>query len=124
MDDNRVHEFEQELWVGGPEVYEAKVARDCLMALPAEPFVFGGDQAIAAVKATPRWDEVEFSDSQISRPAEGLIVFAYRAKARRGGETAYHALCSSTYRRLSHEEWVVIQHQQTPLGVMVANPDL
>ena len=123
MDDDRVREFERELWVGGPEVYEAKVARDCLMALPAEPFLFSGEQAVAAVKNTPRWDDVEFTDSRIERPAEGLIVFAYRAKAKRSGATAYHALCSSTLQRLAHEEWVVIQHQQTPLGVLVANPD-
>lgn len=123
MDDNRVHDFERELWVGGHEVYETKVARDCVMALPAKPYLFDGPAATEAVKATPRWDEVEFTDTRIERPEEGLIVFAYRAKASRADETAYHALCTSTLRRLGPEEWVVIQHQQTPFGVLVADPE-
>ncbi len=122
MDDDRVRAFERELWIGGSEVYEAKVARDCVMALPARPFLFDGPAATTAVKATARWEEVEFADPRIARPEEGLIVFAYRAKARRAGEV-YHALCTSTLLRLAHEEWVVVQHQQTPLGVLVADPD-
>lgn len=122
MDDDRVIEFEHELWVGGPEVYEAKVASNCLMALPAEPFLFDGRAAIEAVKATPRWDEATFADTRIERPEEGLIVLAYRVKAKRGDQKHYHALCTSTMRRLAHEDWVVVQHQQTPLGVMLAEP--
>lgn len=124
MDDDRIWEFERELWVGGPEVYEKKVAVDCVMALPAAPFLFDGRAAIEAVKATPRWDEARFEDTRVERPEEGLIVIAYRVLARRGGtEKEYHALCTSTLQRLAHEDWVVIQHQQTPLGVMVAEPE-
>jgi hypothetical protein len=29
-------------------------------------------------------------------------------------DETYEAHCTSTYRRLSHEEWRVVQHQQTP----------
>jgi len=123
MDNDRVREFERELWVGGPEMYEGKVARDCVMALPASPFLFDGPAATEAVKATPRWDEVEFTDMRIERPQEGLIVFAYRARASREDGHSYNALCTSTMRRLGHEEWVVVQHQQTPFGVLVADPE-
>lgn len=123
MDDDRVHEFERELWVGGPEVYEARVAPDCVMALPAEPFLYDGRAATEAVKATPRWSEANFEDTRIERPQEGLIVFAYRVHASRDGQDKdYHALCTSTLLRKGHEDWIVVQHQQTPLGIAVKEP--
>ena len=40
-------------------------------------------------------------------------MIAYHAKATREAET-YEAHCTSTYRRLEHEVWRVVQHQQTP----------
>ena len=112
MEDHRVWDFEKSLWTGGADRYRELVDDECLMVLPAPPFVMSGAQAIEAVADTPRWDDVEFSNSQIARPQEGLIVIAYDAQARRGGES-YHAFCTSTLRRLSHEEWRVVQHQQT-----------
>ena len=91
------------------------------MALPSEPYLFVGESATRAVENTPQWDEAELLEKTVSRPQEGLIVIAYRVEARRG-EESYHALCTSTLRRLAHEEWDVVQHQQTPLGVLVADP--
>ena len=122
MDDARIWEFERELWVGGSDAYRSMVSENCVMALPAQPFIYDGEAAITAVENTPRWNSVDFSDTKVERPQEGLIVIAYRARASRDGK-AYHALCTSTLQRLGHEEWVVVQHQQTPLGVMVADPD-
>ncbi len=122
MDDSRIWEFEEDLWAGGREVYERKVAPNCLMALPARPYLFDGPEAIAAVQDTPRWESASFADKRVERPAEGLIVIAYRVLAKRGGET-YHALCSSTLLRVGHEDWRVVQHQQTPFGQPVAPPD-
>lgn len=121
MEDDRIWTFEHELWIGGADVYRERVSKDCLMALPEQPYLFGGEQATEAVEHTPRWEDVELSDRKVSRPQEGLIVIAYRAQARRG-DKSYHALCTSTLRRLAHEEWDVVQHQQTPLGVVVADP--
>ena len=120
MNDERLWNFEKSLWTGGPEVYDEKVAEDCVMALPAQPYVFDRAAAVAAVKDTPRWDSVEFSSRRVERHQEGLIAIAYRARATRGGEDPYEALCTSTLLRLGHEHWVVIQHQQTPLGVEIA----
>lgn len=97
---------------GGEEVYRQYVAEDCLMVLPAPPFVMTGEAAIRAVAETPRWSRAELSDLQIRRPREGLIVLAYAVAAERG-EEAYHAFCTSTYIRLDHETWRVVQHQQT-----------
>lgn len=113
MDDDRVWSFEKSLWTGDPDQYRELVDDECLMALPQPPYVFGGAQAIEAVANTPRWSGVEFDDGRIARLQEGLIVIAYSVKASRG-EEIYEAHCTSTYRRLSHEEWRVVQHQQTP----------
>jgi len=122
MDDQRIWDFERDLWLGDGDVYEERVGDECLMALPTQPFLFGGKAAIDAVSKSPRWDDVTFAEKKVSRPQEGLIVIAYRALASRGDE-AYPALCTSTLRRIEHEEWDVVQHQQTPLGTLVADPD-
>ena len=121
MNDDRLWDFERELWTGGAEVYESKVAEGVVMSLPAAPFLYDRRAAIEAVRKTPRWDSVEFTETRVERH-DGLIVIAYRAQARRG-EQNYDALCTSTLLRRGHEDWVVIQHQQTPLGVEVADPD-
>lgn len=114
MDDERIWGSEEGLWTGSAERYRASVDDQCLMVLPAPPFVMSGRQAIEAVANTPRWSKVELSERQVARPQEGLIVIAYKAKAEREGSAPYEAHCTSTYRRLAHEEWRVVQHQQTP----------
>ncbi len=121
MDDERIWDFERGLWQGGEDVYRARLDEACLMALPEQPFVFDSAAAFEAVSHTPRWDEVEFSDQRVSRPEEGLIVIAYRASAS-SGDKHYHALCSSTLRRLAHEDWRIVQHQQTPFATNIADP--
>ena len=114
MDDARVWEFEESLWTGEADHYRTLIDDECLMVLPAPPFVFDGKAAIEAVAGTPRWETVALTDRQVSRPQEGLIVIAYHAKAGRDGHEGYEAHCTSTLRRLSHDEWRVVQHQQTP----------
>lgn len=113
MDDDRVWAFEESLWTGDADHYRESIDDQCLMALPQPPFVMSGAEAIDAVASTPRWSSVEISQRQVARPQEGVIVIAYRARAEKGGE-GYEAHCTSTYRRLEHEVWKVIQHQQTP----------
>lgn len=112
VDDARIWEFERSLWVGNAELYEDAIDDECLMVVPAPPFVLTGRQAIEAVKQTPRWLEVEFSNNRVARPQEGLIVVAYDVHAFKE-DREYNAHCTSTYRRLEHQEWRVIQHQQT-----------
>ena len=70
--------------------------------------------------ATPTWDRAELSDRHASRPQEGLIVVAYRVRAEKDGHAGYEAWCSSVHRRLQHELWPVVQHQQTPVGALPA----
>ena len=114
MEDDRVWSFEKSLWTGDADHYRQLIDKECVMVVPTPPFVLQGDAAIEAVAATPRWDEIEISDGRIVRPQEGLIVVAYTANARKEGGSGYEAHCTSTYRRLGHDEWRVIQHQQTP----------
>jgi hypothetical protein len=111
MDDDRIWSFERDLWIGDPALYERAIDDECLMALPSPPFILTGRDAIEAVKATPRWNEVVFNERRVSRPQQGLIVAAYKVLASRGDER-FEAYCTTTYRRLSHEEWRVVQHQQ------------
>jgi hypothetical protein len=114
MDDERVWAFEESLWTADAERYLASIDETCLMVLPAPPFVLTGEQAIAAVSATPRWNKVTLSERQVARPQEGLIVVAYKAAAAMDGGESYAAHCTSTYRRIGHEEWRVVQHSQLP----------
>lgn len=114
MDDSRLWSFEESLWTEGPDNYREKVDGEVVMVLPQPPFVYRGDAAIEAVAATPVWDGAELDERQVSRPQEGLIVIGYRVRAHRGDET-YEAHCTSVIRRLEHEVWRVVQHQQTPV---------
>ena len=114
MDDERIWAFEESLWTADAQHYRESIDAECLMVLPAPPYVMSGEQSIQAVSQTPRWSKVILSDRQVARPQEGLIVIAYKARAEREGSAPYEAHCTSTYRRLGHEEWRVVQHQQTP----------
>ena len=84
MDDNRIVGFERALWVGEADVYRRCVSRDCLMVVPAQPFLLRGEEAISSVENTPRWDSVDFAEFEIRRPQEGLIVVGYSVDASRG----------------------------------------
>lgn len=112
MEDQRIWEFERSLWVGGADRYHELIDEACVMVVPAEPFVMTGTQAADAVSNTPRWDDVQFESRIVTRPQEGLIVIGYHARATRERE-AYEAYCTSTLRRIAHDEWRVVQHQQT-----------
>lgn len=113
MEDERVWSFEESLWTADALHYQESIDDEVLMVLPTPPFVLDGQAAIEAVTHTPRWSEVELTERRVSRPQEGLIVVAYHVRASREGET-YEAWSTSTYRRIAHEEWRVVQHQQTP----------
>jgi hypothetical protein len=114
VEDDRIWAFEESLWTGDAERYHELIDDECVMVLPNEPFVLKAAAAIEAVAATPRWSRVEFSEQQVMRPQEGLIAIAYKAEASREGASGYTAYCTTTMRRLAHDVWRVIQHQQTP----------
>lgn len=113
MEDERIWAFERSLWDASPEHYHELMDETCILVLPTPPYVLVGNAAIDAVAATPRWDDVRLENRQVVRPQEGLIVIGYHAQVSRGQEQ-YEAHCTTTLRRLAHEEWRVVQHQQTP----------
>ena len=115
MDDARVWGSEEGLWSGDVEHYRAVIDAECLMVLPDRPYVFTGGDAVAEVSRTPRWTEVRFSDQKVSRPQEGLIIVAYSVDASKG-EEFFRAFCTTTYRRIEHDDWRVVQHQQLPVS--------
>lgn len=114
MDDDRIWTFEESLWTGDADHYRESIDDECVMVVPQPPFVMTGEQAADSVADTPRRSSVSFSHQQVMRPQEGLIVIGYTADAGRDDGERYVAHCTSTYRRLEHEEWRVVQHQQTP----------
>lgn len=115
MQDDRLWGFEQSLWLQGRENYREKVDPEVVMILPRPPYVLAGEDAIAAVMATPVWDRAELTERHVGRPQEGMIVVAYRVRAEKDDQTSYEAWCSSVYRHLEHEVWRVVQHQQTAI---------
>jgi hypothetical protein len=119
MEDQRVWAFEESLWTADADHYRESIDESALMVVPQPPYVLESEAAVEAVSQTPRWDAVRFSDQRIVRPQEGLIVVAYKVEASKGnagggGDETYVAHCTSTYRRIEHERWTVVQHQQTP----------
>lgn len=114
MDDARIWELEESLWTGTAEQYEKLIDGDCLMVVPMPPYILGGTDAADTMGTTPRWDSVELSNRMVTRPQEGLIVVAYTAHAQKADHDDYEAHCTTVLRRLEHDEWRVIQHQQTP----------
>jgi hypothetical protein len=113
MEDSRVWEFEQSLWTGDAQHYRDSIDSNCVMVLPKPPFVMAGGEAVDAVSQSPRWTEVVLSHRQVVRPQEGLIAIAYKAEAHLDQREFYEAFCTSTYRRIAHDVWKVVQHQQT-----------
>lgn len=114
MEDQRAWSLEESLWTGEPSLIPAVIDRECLMVIPTPPHILSADVAVGAMTDAPRFSQVRFGNAQISRPEKGLIVLAYTAHARRAGDEPYVAHCTSTWRRLRHQDWRLVQHQQTP----------
>ena len=113
MEDARIREFETSLWTGDADHYRDLIDPECVMVVPAKPFMLSGEQAIETVSHTPRWKSVELEDLQIVRPEDGMIAIAYHARASRDGQDqAYEAYCTTTLRRRGHDDWKVVQHSQ------------
>ena len=115
MEDARVWAFEESLWRATSEHYHDSIHEQGLMVVPEPPYILEGGQAADLVSGTPRWDEVKFSEQHVTRPHEGLIVIAYQMDANKADVSPYKAHCTSVYLRLGHDDWKVVQHQQTPV---------
>ncbi|MES2712313.1 MAG: nuclear transport factor 2 family protein [Pseudomonadota bacterium] len=114
MAEDAIWTLEESLWTGDAQRYHELVGDDCVMVLPAAPFIMSGEEAIEAVASTPRWSGVRFSEERSAQPREDVVVIAYRATAEREGADAYEAYCTTTWHRVSDQDWRVVQHQQLP----------
>lgn len=114
MEDQRAWAIEESLWTGEPSTYPDLIDPFCLMVIPAPPHILPADLALRSMSKGQRWTRVAFAETHVSRPEEGLIVLAYRATANKDDGTNYVADCTSTWRRQGHEDWKLVQHQQTP----------
>jgi hypothetical protein len=114
MDDQRAFAIEESLWTGDPAGYPDLIDPACLMVIPAPPHILPAAEALRSLTKGARWSRVTLHDPHIARPEEGLIVLAYRATANKDDGTNYVADCTSTWRRQGHENWKLVQHQQTP----------
>lgn len=112
MEDERVWAHEKRLWTGSGADAAGIIDASCLMVVPAAPFVMEGDEARQAMDRAPCWTQVDLAHGRIARPQDGLIVVAYQAFARREDGEDYSAWCTSTYRRVGHHDWHLVQHQQ------------
>ncbi|PWW02148.1 uncharacterized protein DUF4440 [Hoeflea marina] len=108
-----VQDLERRLWLEGSPAYEEILAPDCIMAFAAPVGILRGAAIHQSLKALPRWDDVEISETDLAQPDDSTLVHAYRAVGHREGDAPYRAYCTSTYRRTG-EGWCLIQHQQTP----------
>lgn len=114
MEDQRAWAIEKTLWIGNPASYPALMDPSCLIVIPAPPHILSAEEALRGMAQAPRWSGVEFSDTRVERPKKGLIVLAYSVQANRADNADYRAYCTSTWQRKGHEDWRLVQHQQTP----------
>ena len=114
MEDERVWHHERQLWTGSVEDFARAIDETSLMVIPAPPFVLAGDEIVQALAKGTRFSKLGIAHGRITRPQEGLILVAYKAAADGHGEPQYLALCTTSWRRIAHDDWLIVQHQQTP----------
>lgn len=108
-----IWEIERALWLEGADAYQAHLAPNCLMAFGPMGIIADG-AIVETIRNAPRWSDVIMSSQTLVEPADGVAIIAYSAQGERDGETAYRALCTSTYVK-AEGRWAIAQHQQTPL---------
>lgn len=74
---------EEAWWTMGAAEARRRMSPVCLMVFPEG--VMQGDQIIAGLADSPRWDSVRITDRRMAEQGD-IVVLAYRAQAVRGGE--------------------------------------
>lgn len=116
MTDEEAWRIEESLWKGSAADFADRVSANCLMAFADPVGVISGTEAAEGLIALERWATVDITAEKIARPGEDLIILAYRAEGQRDLAPAYRAYCTSTYHRSAGGRWLLVQHQQTPIG--------
>jgi hypothetical protein len=107
--------LERDFWLAGADVFETRMAKECVMVFPWPVGILGHDGIVGGLRTAPRWTAVDLTQQRMAVPDAETVCLAYRADARRQGEDGYSALCGSTYVRRS-DGWKLAAHQQTPLA--------
>jgi hypothetical protein len=102
--------IERELARGGADAYRRYLHADAVLIVPG--MVLDRVETIAAMDASPGWDEFTMERERVIPLAEGAALLTYRFDGRRG-EVRYAAQMGSVYVERDGE-WRMIFHQQTP----------
>ena len=116
MTDDDAWRIEESLWKGSPAAFADRVSSNCLMVFADPIGVISGTEAVEGINELERWVTVEMTGKQIARPSRDIAILAYRAEGRRDVAPTYRAYCTSTYHRSGDGRWLLVQHQQTPIG--------
>jgi hypothetical protein len=106
-------QMERDFWLEGPDVFEERLAAECLMVLPGVG-TLDRQQVIESLHNAPRWTDVEMHAQREAVVGNTVAVLAYEAIGRRESATPYRTACTSTYVLEHHRAWRMVQHQQTP----------
>lgn len=109
MDDLR--NTERRLWEEGVGAYEELMAPECVMAF-GPIGIMDRTEIVDSMRNAPRWSGVDMIDITQTRPADNVLIIAYRALATKSGADPYEAVCTSTYVTIDGR-WKLAQHQQS-----------
>lgn len=107
-----LYAIEEELASGDGDVYDRHLAADALVVVPGA--VLDREGTVAAMDASPGWDEFSLDERGVSELADDAALLTYRFHGRRG-EDIYEAILASAYRRDPDGGWKLAHHQQTPI---------
>jgi hypothetical protein len=105
--------IERELATGDGDAYRRHLADPAVVIVPGD--LLDREDTVAAMDASPGWDEFTIEDERLLALAADAAVLTYRFRARRG-EISYEAVLSSAYGRRPDGSWDLVLHQQTPVG--------
>ena len=105
---------ERGFWLDGPAFYADHMLPGAQMTFPDPVGILTGTAILDGLRGAPRWRTVTMQDTTALQVGD-TCALAYRATATRDGAASYTALCSSTY-VLHDRRWLLMSHQQTPVG--------
>jgi hypothetical protein len=104
--------IERALAAGGADAYRRVLDPDAILIVPG--MVLDRVETIAAMDASPGWDEFTMARERVVELADGAALLTYRFDGRRG-DVRYAAQMGSVYVERDGG-WRMIFHQQTPIG--------
>jgi hypothetical protein len=104
--------LERALAAGSGEAYRERLADEAVVIVPGA--VLDRDSTVAAMDASPGWDDFVFEGVRALPLADDAGLLTYTFSGRRGDQH-YRAVLSSVYVRRDGD-WRMVLHQQTPVG--------